>query len=82
MQFEGVDHDLAAGVLAVADEFFGNVLGQQIENAVQAILGDLLPGYGAIVFRQSAEDDCDRHGRQAGEKRSQPEPVLALQAVQ
>ncbi len=82
VQFEGVDHDLAAGVLAVADEFLGNVLGQQVENAVQAILGDLLPGHRALLFRQGAEDDRHGHGGQGGEKCLQAKPVLALKNFQ
>ncbi len=82
LKFEGVDHHLAAGVLAVADQFLGDVLGQQVENAVEAILGDLLPGYRAIVFRQGAEDDGDRHGRHGGEEGSQPELLFAMEDIQ
>ena len=56
MQFEGVHHHLGAGMVRIADQVFADVVGKQFENAVDPLLGNLLPGDQTIFFRQGARE--------------------------
>ena len=78
LQLESVHHHLGADMVRIADEVFANVIGKQFENAVDPLLGNLLPGDQTILFRQGAENDGCRDRRQAGEQVPQFDNVLAM----